>query len=356
MVVEAMQGGGTYGFGGDFHGRTTQQEQNRADSGVGVPKPVRRHNTGEAGTYGTVSRDDPRITQFGQPGPGGTDGPETQLSVPSPRRNQSGSYGYDESGYTSSNRGQKKDVSKPSYGVDGGVDERMNQPGRRTNSSQQEGNRNAPIGPGGNDHRQNQSSSNSFGGGKGSWIQNGDDGLTIAGIRMPDILGIGNNIATEMQKGDWSVPSPSQGQGQSGGFDAMGGLSAEDRMMLKWRDDFFAAHGYYPESDPELLSKGMNPEQSLAEHLAAKEWGEGVARGMTPDMYPHMYDQNGHLLHEVYRHDQPMRFYGADTGPGYAMAGGFEGTLKPRWFNQEDWSVPPPSNKGGVSAAGTYGY
>lgn len=107
-----------------------------------------------------------------------------------------------------------------------------------------------------------------------------------------------------------------------------------DQRDQEWWEAFQREHGYYPHEDPNLLTKGLSPEQAVAEHLQARDWSEGFARGFGR---PPTEDE--------YRSQQPRRYVNGH------LVSGFGGNPPEMWGRQpEDMargSIPQP-RAGGV--------
>jgi hypothetical protein len=64
-----------------------------------------------------------------------------------------------------------------------------------------------------------------------------------------------------------------------------------------WYEEFIQDHKYAPEDDPDLLSKGLSPQEAIQEHWKAKEFGQ-----------KHFEMTGNKPTYEDYRHGQERRY------------------------------------------------
>lgn len=98
-------------------------------------------------------------------------------------------------------------------------------------------------------------------------------------------------------------------------------INWDENTLVNWYDQFIREHGYAPDEDPNLLAKGFSPEQAVAEHMRAAEFGVGFQEmyGRPPTVEDYEYN-----WYETYTPWVPWvnqggfsRVGGRDGGGGY---------------------------------------
>lgn len=99
-------------------------------------------------------------------------------------------------------------------------------------------------------------------------------------------------------------------------------INWDEGTLLNWYDQFIKEHGYAPDEDPNLLAKGFSPEQAVAEHMRAAEFGVGFQEmtGRPPTVDDYEYN-----WYETYTPWVPW------VNGGYGGGGGSAPAYKAYW-------------------------